>query len=175
MTSGPPRAGGAVDAAAPLRRLEALALGPAVDPRGTVRLTGGGSTSRYPANTTVTVPRVFPHGRPIAPSAPATAAWRRSARCGTRRTGAWAIWAEPATLRAAARHLAPVRCDLAGLRRLSPGAPALVGTVGDVPVAADFDGDGSARPGHLVAVDRAVADPQQRRRDGGAAHARDGR
>ena len=38
-----------------------LSLGPAVDPRGTVRLTGGGSTSRYPPDTTITVPRVFPH------------------------------------------------------------------------------------------------------------------
>ncbi|GAA2644030.1 hypothetical protein GCM10010399_92470 [Dactylosporangium fulvum] len=38
-----------------------LSLSQAIDPRGTVTLTGGGSTSRYPVGTTVTVPRVFPH------------------------------------------------------------------------------------------------------------------
>ncbi|WP_238017911.1 N-acetylmuramoyl-L-alanine amidase [Dactylosporangium sp. AC04546] len=38
-----------------------LSLSRAIDPRGTVTLTGGGSTSRYPVGTSVTVPRVFPH------------------------------------------------------------------------------------------------------------------
>jgi uncharacterized protein with LGFP repeats len=39
-----------------------LALTGPLDPRGTTTLTGGGSTSKYPVGSKVTVPRVFPHG-----------------------------------------------------------------------------------------------------------------
>jgi hypothetical protein len=136
-----PVPGVAVDAAARYVAWK-LSLGPAADPRGTARLTGGGPTSRHPVDTTVTVPRVFPHGltnrtecpgaRGLDALAPLRAAAHRS----------MGIWAEPVTLRA---RLATWRPSDATWRVLGADAT-LLGTVGDVPAVADFDGDGSADP-----------------------------
>jgi hypothetical protein len=139
----------AVDAAARYVAWK-LSLGPAVDPRGGVRLAGGGSTSRHPVNTSVLVPRIFPHGltnRTQCPAARGLDALGRLREQAYRRMG---IWAEPSTLRA---RLATWRPSDATWRVLggsngggAPGAPALAGAVGDVPAAADFDGDGTADP-----------------------------
>ena len=137
-----PVPGVAVDAAARYVAWK-LSLGPAVDPRAAVRLTGGGSTSRHPVNTTVTVPRVFPHGqtnRTECPGARGLDALGGLREAAHRYMG---IWAEPATLRA---RLAVWRPSDASWHILGGADPALTGTVGDVPAPADFDGDGSADP-----------------------------
>jgi hypothetical protein len=111
-----------------------------------VRLTGGGSTSRHPVNTTVTVPRVFPHGltnRTECPGARGLDALGPLRDATLRRMG---IWAEPATLRARLAAWRPSDATWHVLGGSASGVPALTGTVGDVPTAADFDGDGSADP-----------------------------
>jgi hypothetical protein len=135
-----PVPGASVDAAARYIAWK-LSLGPAVDPLGTVRLTGGGSTSRHPVNTTVTVPRIFPHGLTNRTGCPGARGLEALGPLRDTTLRYMGIWAQPATLRA---RLATWRPSDATWRVLGGVDPVRTGGVGDVPAAADFDGDGSA-------------------------------
>jgi hypothetical protein len=116
-----------------------LSLGPAVDPRGTVKLTGGGSTSRYSPGTTITVPRVFPHRQTNPTECPGNRGMDALQALRDQAYKVMGAWANPATVRA---RLATWRPSDARWRVLGGPEPALQGAPGDVPVAADFDGDG---------------------------------
>jgi hypothetical protein len=122
-----------------------LSLGPtAVNPRGSVRLTGGGPGARHPAGTTVTLPRIFPHRQTNHTDSPGG---RGMDALGPLRDATRTYmggWVEPSTVRV---RLATWRPSDATWRIRDGATPALVGAVGDVPVAADFDGDGSGDPG----------------------------
>ncbi|MGI5180913.1 N-acetylmuramoyl-L-alanine amidase [Dactylosporangium sp. CA-152071] len=116
-----------------------LSLHQAIDPRGTVSLTGGGSTSRYPVGTTVTVPRVFPHQQTNPTECPgakglAALPWIRD------RAGAiLGDLVKPEIVRTLLAAYRPTD----GTVRLQ-GIPDPIFTSGpnEIPVAADYNGDG---------------------------------
>jgi hypothetical protein len=117
-----------------------LSLGPAADPRGQTQLTGGGPLSRFPANTTVTVPRVYPHRQTSETDCPGEQGMKA---LGPLRDRAYALlgsWADPAALHA---RLAVWRPSDATWRVQGVEEPAMTGRVGDLPAPADFDGDGA--------------------------------
>jgi hypothetical protein len=120
-----------------------LSLGPAIDPRGTVRLTGGGSTSRHPPGTTVTVPRVFPHRLTNPTECPGNRGMDALPALRDRAAALMGAWTDPATLRV---RLATWRPADAHWRILGGADPAMAGATGDLPVGADYDGDGSHDP-----------------------------
>jgi len=118
-----------------------LSLGPAVDPRGTVRLTGGGSTSRHPPNTTITAPRIFPHRLTNPTECPGARGMDVLAPMRERAFRLMGALADPTTVRA---RLATWRPSDARWRIRGAADPGPAGTAGDLPATADFDGDGSA-------------------------------
>jgi hypothetical protein len=126
-----------------------LSLGPAIDPRGTVKLTGGGSTSRYAPNTTITVPRIFPHRQTNPTECPGNRGMDALSALREQAYRLMGVWAKPDTVRV---RLATWRPSDARWRILGGADPALAGAPGDVPVPADYDGDGTS--------DTAVWSPQ---------------
>ncbi|MET7417622.1 FG-GAP-like repeat-containing protein [Dactylosporangium sp. NPDC005555] len=118
-----------------------LSLHQAIDPRGTVSLTGGGSTSRYPAGTTVTVPRVFPHQQTNpteCPGAKGVAAlpWIRD------RAGALlGDLVKPEVVRTL---LAAYRPSDGTVRLQGVAEPIFTSGPNEIPVPADYNGDGKA-------------------------------
>ncbi|HYN93234.1 MAG TPA: N-acetylmuramoyl-L-alanine amidase, partial [Pilimelia sp.] len=131
----------------PRRAVEAAAryaawkfsLAPAADPRGSTRLTGGGSSSRHPAGTTVTVPRIFPHGLTNRTSCPGARGLAVLPLLRQRVAALLGPWLNPAALRA---RLTVWRPSDATWRLRGTAAPLLRGAAGDVPAPADYDGDG---------------------------------
>jgi hypothetical protein len=117
-----------------------LSLGPAVDPRGSVTLTGGGTLSRFPAGTAVTVPRVFPHRQTSATECPGARGMDALPLVRDRAAEILGDLVRPSTVRARLAVWRPAD----GTFRVygSPAGPAFTGTPGDQPAAADYDGDG---------------------------------
>jgi hypothetical protein len=122
-----------------------LSLAPtAVHPWGSVKVTSEGGASRFRAGAAVTLPRVFPHrqtGDTDSPGDRGTAALGGVRDAARRYLGERV---EPSTMR---QRLATWRASDATWRVQGSAGPVLTGTAGDVPVAADFDGDGSGDPG----------------------------
>jgi hypothetical protein len=116
-----------------------LSLGPAVDPRGTVTLTGGGSTSRYSPGTTLTVPRIFPHRQTHATECPGSIGLAALPPIRVRAAVLLGDLMDPATIRP---RLAVWHPASASYLVLGQSAPLLAGAPGDVPAPADYDGDG---------------------------------
>jgi hypothetical protein len=103
-------------------------------------LTGGGSTSKYPPGTTISVDRIHPHRRTNATTCPGTRGIRSLGPLRSR-TNTWlGRWARPATMRA---RLTVWRPSTASWQVHGVSGPVLRGLRGDVPVTADFDGDGT--------------------------------
>jgi hypothetical protein len=116
-------------------------LGPtAIDPRGTVGLTGGGPTSRYPAGTTITVPRVFPHRQTSPTDGPGDKGMLALPEIRDRAAQIMGSLTQPGTVRA---RFATWRPSDASFRVLGNPSPVFVGSAGDIPVPADYDGDGA--------------------------------
>lgn len=118
-----------------------LSLHQAIDPHGTVSLTGGGSTSRYPAGTTVTVPRVFPHQQTNPTECPgakglAALPWIRD-RAGT----LLGDLVKPEVVRTL---LAVYRPGDGTVRLQGVSEPIFTSGPNEIPVAADYNGDGKA-------------------------------
>ena len=116
-----------------------LSLGPGVDPRGATTLTGGGSTSRHPPGTTVTVPRIFPHRLTNHTECPGARGMDPLSALRDRAYALMGVWADPATVR---MRLATWRPSDARWRIMGAADPTFAGVAGDVPVPADYDGDG---------------------------------
>jgi hypothetical protein len=121
-----------------------FSLGPAVDPRGTVTLTGGGSTSRYPVGTSITVPRVFPHRQTSATECPGARGMDALPVLRERAAQLLGDLVRPETIRT---RLAVWRPSDASFRVPDAAAPIFTGTPGDLPVPADYDGDGATDVG----------------------------
>ncbi|GIJ51088.1 hypothetical protein Val02_79740 [Virgisporangium aliadipatigenens] len=115
-----------------------LSLDQNADPRGTTRLTGGGNTSRHQPGTTITVPRVFPHRLTNTTECPGDRGMdaldpirnRAAALMGTR--------TRESTLRPRLATWNPAEA-----RWRVNGAADVPATPGDLPAAADYDGDGA--------------------------------
>jgi hypothetical protein len=117
-----------------------FSLGPAVDPRGTVKLAGGGALSKYPAGTTMTVPRVYPHRLTSATEDPGGKGMEALDPIRDRAAALLAELSHSTTLRA---RLATWRPSDARWRLHAQSEAVWTGAVGDIPVPADYDGDGS--------------------------------
>lgn len=135
---------GGADPGAPVAAIEAaahytawkLSIGPAVDPRGYTTLSdpAGGVEPRLAgaaATPAGTVPRVFAADATV--SATVLTAVRERAYV------LMGAWTKPQTMR---RTLAVWRPSGATLTELGDATPAWVGQPGDLPVVADYDGDG---------------------------------
>jgi hypothetical protein len=117
-----------------------LSLGPAADPRGSVTMTGGGPLSRFPAGTTVTAPRVFPHRQTSPTECPGARGMDALPLIRDRAAAILGDLVRPSTVRT---RLAVWRTADATFRVYgSPGGPVFTGTPGDQPAVADYDGDG---------------------------------
>ncbi|GAB3863221.1 FG-GAP-like repeat-containing protein [Dactylosporangium cerinum] len=116
-----------------------LSLHQAIDPHGSVSLTGGGSTSKYPAGTTVTVPRVFPHQQTNPTECPgakglAALPWIRD------RAGALlGDLVKPELVRTL---LAVYRPSDGTVHLQGVPEPVFTSAPNEIPVAADYNGDG---------------------------------
>jgi hypothetical protein len=117
-----------------------FSLSPAFDPRGRTRLTGGGSTSRYPPGTTITVFRVHGHRRTNATTCPGARGMAVLPGLRRRTLALLGVWARPARLRT---RLTVWRPASNAWYVHGVSGPVLLGRAGDVPVTADFDGDGT--------------------------------
>ncbi|GIJ53030.1 hypothetical protein Vau01_005460 [Virgisporangium aurantiacum] len=126
-----------------------LSLAPtAVHPWSSVKVTSEGGTSRFRAGTAVTLPRVLPHRQTSDTGSPGD---RGVAALGAIRDAARKYMGdrtEPSTMRP---RLGVWRPSDATWRVRGSADPVLHGWVGDLPVAADFDGDGSGDPGTWTA------------------------
>jgi hypothetical protein len=118
-----------------------FSLGPAVDPRGTVTLTGGGSTSRFQPGTTITVPRVLPHRQTNPTECPGDRGMDALPAIRERTAQLLGDLIKPETMRT---RLSVWQKSDATFRVLGASTPIFTGAVGDLPAAADFDGDGAA-------------------------------
>jgi hypothetical protein len=117
-----------------------FSLSPGFDPRGRTRLTGGGSTSKYPPGTTITVYRVHGHRRTNATTCPGA---RGVAALGPLRRGVntrMGVWTRPSARRT---RLTVWRPSTASWYVRGRAGAVIRGSAGDVPVVADFDGDGT--------------------------------
>jgi hypothetical protein len=126
-----------------------FSLGPAIDPRGGVTLTGGGSTSRFSPGTTITVPRILPHRQTQPTECPGAGGMNALPAIRERAAELLGDLVKPETIR---RRF--VTYDAATATFHAPGAdaPLLTGTPGDVPATSDFDGDGTTDPATWSAV-----------------------
>jgi N-acetylmuramoyl-L-alanine amidase len=117
-----------------------FSLGSAVDPRGSVSMTGGGPLSRYPASTTLTVPRIFPHRQTSATECPGAKGMDALPAIRDRAAAILGDLIQPGTVRTrlALWHPADATVKVYG----GAATPVFTGTPGDVPVPADYDGDG---------------------------------
>ncbi|WP_432979801.1 FG-GAP-like repeat-containing protein [Dactylosporangium sp. CA-233914] len=118
-----------------------LSLNQAIDPRGTVALTGGGSTSRYPAGTTVTVPRVFPHRQTNPTECPGARGMDVLPQIRDRAAQLLGDLVKPGTVRAlmAAYRPADGTVRLQGIAQ-----PIFTSGPNEIAVPADYNGDGKA-------------------------------
>ncbi|WP_433210615.1 FG-GAP-like repeat-containing protein [Dactylosporangium sp. CS-047395] len=118
-----------------------LSLNQAIDPHGTVTLTGGGSTSKYPAGTTVTVPRVMPHRQTNATECPGARGMDVLPAIRDRAAGLLGDLTKPQTVRSLMAAYRPAD----GTVRLQ-GVPDPIFTSGpnEIAVPADYNGDGKA-------------------------------
>ncbi|MFB9441531.1 N-acetylmuramoyl-L-alanine amidase [Dactylosporangium vinaceum] len=118
-----------------------LSLSQAIDPRGTVTLTGGGSTSRYPVGTTVTVPRVFPHRQTNPTECPGAKGMDVLPAIRDRAAAMLGDLTKPSTVRSLLAAYRPAD----GTVRLQ-GIPQPIFTSGpnEIAVPADYNGDGKA-------------------------------
>ncbi|MGI5245373.1 FG-GAP-like repeat-containing protein [Dactylosporangium sp. CA-139066] len=116
-----------------------LSLSQAIDPRGSVTLTGGGSTSKYPAGTAVTVPRIFPHRQTNPTECPGAKGMDALPAIRSRAAELLGDLVKPGTVRAVLAAYRPVD----GTVRLA-GAPEPIFTSGpnEIAAPADYDGDG---------------------------------
>ena len=120
-----------------------FSLGPAVDPRGSVTLTGGGSTSRFKPRTTVTVPRIFPHRQTHATECPGDLGVAALSSIRLRTANLLGPLILPETIRPRLAVWDPAKSLYLVLGK---STPILTGSPGDVPVPADYDGDGITDP-----------------------------
>ncbi|WP_432831569.1 N-acetylmuramoyl-L-alanine amidase [Dactylosporangium sp. CA-092794] len=118
-----------------------LSLSQAIDPRGSVALTGGGSTSRYPAGTTVTVPRVFPHRQTNPTECPGARGLDALPLIRARAGELLGDLVKPGTVRAlmAAYRPADGTVRLQGIAQ-----PIFTSGPNEIAVPADYNGDGKA-------------------------------
>jgi hypothetical protein len=115
-----------------------FSLGPAVDPRGSVSLTGGGSTSRFSPGTTITVPRVYPHRQTSPTECPGARGMEALTPLRLQAAAHLGAWGLAETIRA---RLATWRPSDGKVRIYGSADVAFTGQPGDVPVPADYDGD----------------------------------
>jgi hypothetical protein len=135
--------------AVPTRSREAAArflawkfsISPAFDPRGLTRLTGGGYTSRYPPGTTITAYRIHGHRRTNATTCPGA---RGVAALGPLRRRVAVLLGPWMRTNVRRTRLTVWRPSISTWYVRGISGPVLRGANGDVPVAADFDGDGTA-------------------------------
>jgi hypothetical protein len=116
-----------------------LSLRQAIDPRGTVSLTGGGSTSRYPVGTTVTVPRVFPHQQTNPTECPGA---KGLAALPWIRERAGAILGDLVKPEIVRTLLAAYRPSDGTVRLQGVPEPIFTSGPNEIPAAADYNGDG---------------------------------
>jgi hypothetical protein len=116
-----------------------LSLGPAADPRGTVTLTGGGPNSRFTAGTSITVPRILAHRQLQPTDCPGAGGMSALPAIRTRAAQLLGDLVRPSAMRTT---LAVWRPNADVYLVPGGGAPLFAGSPGDVPVPADYDGDG---------------------------------
>ncbi|GGK15227.1 hypothetical protein GCM10010124_04770 [Pilimelia terevasa] len=115
-------------------------LGPNFDPRGRVRLVGGGYSARWRPGTAVTVPRIFPHRQTNHTSCPGARGVAALPAIRTRTASIMGGWVAPARPRVRYSVFRPST----GAWSVRGITGALVtGAVGYTPVPADYDGDGT--------------------------------
>lgn len=118
-----------------------FSLSPAFDPTGTTTLTGGGFGSRFRPGTTISVFRIHGHRRTNATTCPGAQGMAALGPLRRRTAALLGVWTDPARLRA---RLTVWRPDTASWYVRGVAAPVLRGAVGDLPVPADYDGDGTS-------------------------------
>ncbi|HEX5740026.1 MAG TPA: N-acetylmuramoyl-L-alanine amidase [Pilimelia sp.] len=115
-------------------------LGPHADPRGTVRLVGGGYGSRYRPGTAITVPRIFPHRRTNPTECPGARGVAALPAIRARTASIMGGWVVPTRPRVRMSVFRPAT----GQWFVRGVTGALVrGARGYTPVPADYDGDGT--------------------------------
>jgi hypothetical protein len=118
-----------------------LSLNQAIDPRGSVTLTGGGSTSRYPAGTTVTVPRVFAHRQTNLTECPGDRGAEALPAIRDRAAALLGDLVKPPTVRSL---LAAYRTADGTVRLQGLAEPVFTTGPNEIAVPADYNGDGKA-------------------------------
>jgi hypothetical protein len=118
-----------------------FSISPAFDPRGLTRLTGGGFSSRYPPGTTITAHRIHGHRRTNATTCPGA---RGVAALGPLRRRVAVLLGQWMRTNVRRTRLTVWRPSTSTWYVRGVSGPVLRGANGDVPVAADFDGDGTA-------------------------------
>ncbi|WP_433610656.1 FG-GAP-like repeat-containing protein [Dactylosporangium sp. CA-139114] len=118
-----------------------LSLSQAVDPRGSVTLTGGGSTSRYPTGTTVTVPRVFPHRQTNPTECPGARGMDALPAIRDRAAALLGDLVKPQTVRSL---MAAYRPADGTVRLQGIAEPIFTSGPNEIAVPADYNGDGKA-------------------------------
>ncbi|GGK05523.1 hypothetical protein GCM10010123_39260 [Pilimelia anulata] len=115
-------------------------IGPNFDPRGRVRLVGGGFSSRWPPGTAITVPRIFPHRQTNKTECPGNRGVAALPAIRTRTASIMGVWANPLRTRARVSVFRPSTGEWF-VRGIT--GPLVRGAVGYTPVPADYDGDGT--------------------------------
>ena len=108
-----------------------------VDPRGSVQLTGGPS-SKYPTRVTLTLPRVFPHQATSATECPGRYGLEALEPIRQRAFQLMNIWQDPTQTRTRLAVFRPAE----GTWFIHGVGSVRYGEAGDIPVPADYDGDG---------------------------------
>ena len=115
-------------------------LGSSFDPRGKVHLTGGGSTSRWKYPTTITMNRIFGHRNTNYTACPGNAGMRALPKIRALTTRYMGSLINPARIRLRPTVWRPSTGQWF-VRGIS--APVITSGRNDLPVAADYDGDGT--------------------------------